>query len=181
MYILITTTLFYANILFSQFPGITGEKEVVYSNAEGEIMCPIWDKKLNDRVSYNFKLEKSGFISKGTTYNRLLDKEGKYIVSDELDLSLNKMDVGLDLAKAIDLKPIYFDLGKFNIRPDVAIELDKIIQVMNEYPTMVVELSSHTDYRGSIAKNQELSQKRPWHRLIILKQKSKPYLWNGVR
>lgn len=132
LYVFITTTLFYANILFSQCPGITGEKEVVYSNVEGEIMRPIWGKKINDRISYNFKLEKNTSISKGTTYNRVLDKEGKYIVSDELDLSLDKMDVGLD----------------------------KIIQVMNEYPTIVVELGSHTDCRESIAKNQELSQKR---------------------
>lgn len=139
---------------------MNGEQETVYTNNKGEIFRPIRDKKLNDRVSYNIRLEKSGYVSKGTTYNRVLDKEGRYVISDEMNLSMDKMDVGVDLAKAADLKPIFFDVGKFAIRPDAAIELDKIVKVMNENPTMVVELGSHTDCRGSAAKNQELSQKR---------------------
>lgn len=139
---------------------LNGEQEVVYTNEKGEIFRPIRDRKINDRISYNIRLEKNGYISKGTTYNRVLDKEGKYVVSDEMNLSMDKMDVGLDLAKVADLKPIFFDVGKFNIRADAAVELDKIVKVMNDYPTMVVELGSHTDCRGTAAKNQELSQKR---------------------
>ncbi len=60
----------------------------------------------------------------------------------------------------IDIKPIYFDLGKYNIRKDAAIELDKIVKVMNEYPTMDVELGSHTDCRSSMASNMKLSDNR---------------------
>ena len=66
----------------------------------------------------------------------------------------------MDLAKLIDIKPIYFDLNKFNIRKDAAIELEKIVKVMNEYPTMVIELGSHTDCRASIAYNEKLSDNR---------------------
>jgi len=139
---------------------LTGMSETIQTNEKGEVLRPIRDKKINDRVSYNIRLEKNGYLSKTTTYNRLLDKEGKYVVSDELNLGMDKMDVGLDLAKAVDLKPIYFDLAKFNIRADAALELDKIVLIMNENPTMVVELGSHTDCRGTAAKNQELSQKR---------------------
>jgi len=68
--------------------------------------------------------------------------------------------VGTDIGKIIDLKPIYFDLGKWNIRPDAAIELDKIVNVMKENPYMVIELGSHTDCRGSAASNLSLSDKR---------------------
>jgi outer membrane protein OmpA-like peptidoglycan-associated protein len=60
----------------------------------------------------------------------------------------------------LNIKPIYFDLNKFNIRKDAAIELDKIVKVMNENPTMVIELGSHTDCRGTIAANETLSQNR---------------------
>ncbi len=73
---------------------------------------------------------------------------------------MQKMDVGVDLAKAIDLKPIYFDVAKYAIRPDAAVELDKIVKIMNENPTMTVELGSHTDCRGTAKKNKDLSQKR---------------------
>jgi outer membrane protein OmpA-like peptidoglycan-associated protein len=77
-----------------------------------------------------------------------------------LDENLDKIAVGLDLAKIIDIKPIYFDLGKHAIRPDAAIELDKIVKVMNENPNMVVELGSHTDCRSSAASNMALSDRR---------------------
>jgi len=58
------------------------------------------------------------------------------------------------------MNPIYFDYDKFFIRPDAAIELDKIVAVMNEYPTMEIELGSHTDCRGSKKYNFNLSDKR---------------------
>lgn len=140
---------------------MTGKEEgVFYTNKNGVIKRPIYDKKLNDRVSYNIRMEKKGYLPKGTTYNKELTVPGVYDVSKDLSLKLEKMEVGTDLAKAIDLKPIYFDLAKFNIRPDAATELDKIVAIMNEFPTMVVELGSHTDCRGTAVKNLELSQKR---------------------
>lgn len=140
---------------------MTGKEEgVFYTNKEGMIKRPIYDKKLNDRVSYNIRMEKKGYLPKGTTYNKELTVPGTYDVSKDISLKLEKMEVGTDLAKAIDLKPIYFDLAKFNIRPDAAVELDKIVAIMNEFPTMVVELGSHTDCRGTAVKNLELSQKR---------------------
>jgi outer membrane protein OmpA-like peptidoglycan-associated protein len=140
---------------------MTGKEEgVFYTNKDGIIKRPIYDKKLNDRVSYNIRLEKKGYLPRVTSYNKELNVPGIYDVSKDLNLSIEKMEVGTDLAKAIDLKPIYFDLAKFNIRPDAALELDKIVAIMNEFPTMVVELGSHTDCRGTAAKNLELSQKR---------------------
>lgn len=60
----------------------------------------------------------------------------------------------------IDINPINFDLNKYNIRTDAAIELDKIVEVMNQYPDMVVELGSHTDCRASKAYNEKLSDRR---------------------
>jgi outer membrane protein OmpA-like peptidoglycan-associated protein len=67
---------------------------------------------------------------------------------------------GTDLGKKLKLNPIYFDLNKFNIRPDAAAELDKIVAVMNAYPKMVVELGSHTDCRATKSYNDWLSQQR---------------------
>ena len=62
--------------------------------------------------------------------------------------------------KAIQINPIYFDYDKANIRPDAAIELDKIVRVMKENPTMVIEVASHTDSRGNNQYNSDLSQRR---------------------
>ena len=58
------------------------------------------------------------------------------------------------------LQIIYFDFDKFNIRPDAAVELDKIVEVLRDYPDMVIELGSHTDCRGSDEYNLSLSSRR---------------------
>ena len=64
------------------------------------------------------------------------------------------------VGKAIKIDNIYFDLGKSNIRPDAANELDKTVQVLTDNPDIIVELSSHTDCRGSAASNLALSEAR---------------------
>jgi outer membrane protein OmpA-like peptidoglycan-associated protein/tetratricopeptide (TPR) repeat protein len=58
------------------------------------------------------------------------------------------------------LNNIYYDLDKSNIRPDAAVELDKLVMILKEHPTMRIELSSHTDSRAPDAYNMVLSQRR---------------------
>jgi outer membrane protein OmpA-like peptidoglycan-associated protein len=58
------------------------------------------------------------------------------------------------------LQPIYFVYDKSNITKEGAAELDKLVQVMKEYPTMVIFAKSHTDNRGSDKYNLNLSDRR---------------------
>jgi outer membrane protein OmpA-like peptidoglycan-associated protein/tetratricopeptide (TPR) repeat protein len=139
---------------------MTGDNEVYLTTEEGNYRRAVADKKLNDRGSYNFTLEKEGYLSKTITYNTVFDKEGIYNVHTDMDLSLEKIEVGVDLSEVIDINPIYFDVNKSIIRPDAALELDKIVTVMNENSNMVVELGSHTDSRGSARSNESLSDRR---------------------
>ncbi|WP_366139790.1 carboxypeptidase regulatory-like domain-containing protein, partial [uncultured Winogradskyella sp.] len=44
----------------------------------------------------------------------------------------------------IVLNPIYFDFDKSNITAQAAFELDKLIQIMNKYPDLVINATSHT-------------------------------------
>jgi tetratricopeptide (TPR) repeat protein len=55
---------------------------------------------------------------------------------------------------------IYYDLDKSFIRPDAAKELDNLVRVMKENPTLEVELSSHTDCRQTQKYNMSLSARR---------------------
>ncbi|MDG1571491.1 OmpA family protein [Robiginitalea sp. M366] len=55
---------------------------------------------------------------------------------------------------------IYFDFDRYAIRDDAARSLDKLVDTMNEYPTMVIAIESHTDSRGKRAYNKYLSEKR---------------------
>ncbi len=77
-----------------------------------------------------------------------------------LELRLTEVKVGDDLAKLLDLKPIYFDYDRFNIRPDAAEELTKVIAAMKQLPEMTISARSHTDSRGQDAYNLTLSEKR---------------------
>ena len=76
------------------------------------------------------------------------------------DLSITPIEVGSDLAKVLNLNPIHFDLDRFNIRKDAAIELQKVIAVLREYPTMNIDVRSHTDSRGNDSYNKALSERR---------------------
>jgi len=67
----------------------------------------------------------------------------------------------LDLKLLADLNKIYFDFNKSNIRPDAALELDKVVRVMTKtYPDMIIKLEAHTDPVGSHNYNDGLSQRR---------------------
>jgi outer membrane protein OmpA-like peptidoglycan-associated protein len=68
--------------------------------------------------------------------------------------------VGTDLAKLLNISIIYFDLDKWNIRPNAPEDLEKIIAVMNQYPTMTIAIRSHTDSRQTHKYNKQLSDKR---------------------
>ena len=88
------------------------------------------------------------------------EETGKTFVPIELEKAVKKVTVGDDVAKAFGIKIIYFDLDKSFIRPDAAFELSKILDLMNENPTMEIDVRSHTDCRQTAAYNAALSDRR---------------------
>ncbi|OQY42130.1 MAG: hypothetical protein B6242_16530 [Anaerolineaceae bacterium 4572_78] len=102
---------------------------------------------------YTLKGEKASYFDGRNSADTHVDEE--IIIVDLVLLQDIKV-----LAEIIEINPIYFDFDKSNIRPDAAIELDKIVEVMNKYDSLVVELGSHTDCRGSKAYNEQLSDRR---------------------
>ncbi len=85
------------------------------------------------------------------------------------DTDVNALEMNVSLAQElkvvdekimININTIYFDFDKWNIRPEAAKELDKVIGVMKEHPSMNIESGSHTDSRAREAYNQILSEKR---------------------
>ncbi|MEC4115245.1 OmpA family protein [Myroides pelagicus] len=85
---------------------------------------------------------------------------GEYIVDFALEKTKEVFPLNEDLFKKLKLQPIYFDFDKSNIRPDAVIELAKVVEVMKAYPTMKVDVRSHTDSRGNDAYNMKLSDRR---------------------
>lgn len=60
----------------------------------------------------------------------------------------------------INLERIYFDYDKSNIRPDAASILNNLVNIMNQYPQMEVQVSAHTDARAGNDYNLNLSKSR---------------------
>jgi outer membrane protein OmpA-like peptidoglycan-associated protein len=60
----------------------------------------------------------------------------------------------------IVLVNIYFDLYKWDIKPDAARILDVLIELLNKYPEMYIEIDAHTDSRASATYNLMLSDRR---------------------
>jgi len=129
------------------------------STDKGEIAKLLEGYKVNSKTNLEIIVEKEGYTSKTVPFEQLLDRSGTYKIDIVLE-PVQKLEVGEDLADLFKINPIYFDYDKFNIRKDAAIELDKIVEIMNKYPNLVIELGSHTDCRGSAVYNQKLSDSR---------------------
>lgn len=80
-----------------------------------------------------------------------------------VDIAMRKLEAMIaveDGLRKLKTEMIHFDFDKSYIRPDAAQELDKLVEVMTEYPDMVIKIESHTDSRGSGVYNEYLSDKR---------------------
>ncbi|MES2748384.1 MAG: OmpA family protein [Bacteroidota bacterium] len=87
-------------------------------------------------------------------------ESGKTFVPVELEKEKCQIKVGFDLSNCFGITMIYFDLDKSFVRADAAIELSKILDVMNQYPTMSIDIRSHTDCRQTAKYNLSLSDRR---------------------
>lgn len=79
--------------------------------------------------------------------------------SDTLEVAL-LLEPVFRVGQTFELENIYYDFDKYNIRPDAAVVLDELVRTLRDNPTLKIELSSHTDSRGSHAYNETLSQRR---------------------
>ena len=72
------------------------------------------------------------------------------------DIELTPIEVGVK----VRIDHIYFDFNKATLRQESFTELDRVVDFMAENPTIEIELSGHTDNRGSDEYNKKLSQNR---------------------
>ena len=145
---------------------IAGARVVIY-NAKSQTV-----KELNSDVNgkFNFELDcgeesftaigtKESF-KQGTETFTIEGKDAEVKLALELEPEEVVAELGTDLAKLLDLNPIYFDFDKSFIRADARIELEKVIAYMQEYPSVKIDVRSHTDSRGRDSYNLALSKRR---------------------
>ncbi len=143
---------------------LPGTTVVVYDSEGNELFTKVSSEK---DASFSFELPcDTEFKLDGSTTGYLREELESKTAND---IDVDPLELFLDLAPElivvnekimININTIYFDFDKWNIRPDAAKELDKVIAVMKEHPSMVIEGGSHTDSRAREAYNQILSEKR---------------------
>ena len=116
-------------------------------------------ENLDCDVTYYVRAENEEYETAETSVKT--DKfPGEKLASLTVSKKIVQVGVGSDLASAFGIKTIYFDLDKAFIHKNAAVELAKIVEVLKEYPTMKVEVKSHTDSRQTAKYNKKLSERR---------------------
>ena len=65
-----------------------------------------------------------------------------------------------NISAPVLIENIFYDFDKATLRPESTTALDELVRLLNENPNITIELSAHTDYKGSDEYNEGLSQRR---------------------
>lgn len=174
----------------------TGESSTFFTSYDGKI-----SQCLECNCEYELIARKVNFKEARTTINTqnmdcspngafnrvlLLDLEGwnpqNGSVSPDYVNEYFKGDAkgNYQVGDVLTLKNIYYDFDKYNIRADAQYELDYLVTLMTNYPSMEIILASHTDSRGTYNYNTWLSRKRAKSARQYLYDKGiAPYRING--
>jgi outer membrane protein OmpA-like peptidoglycan-associated protein/tetratricopeptide (TPR) repeat protein len=123
-----------------------------------------FDLELQPDKLYKIEGKKEGFFTKTyerSTVDQYEDEDVELIFEmKELIVTDPNSDFGVDAKGIYEVENIYYDYNSDVIRADAATELDKLIQIMFDNPSIHIELHSHTDARGTDEYNKTLSDKR---------------------
>jgi outer membrane protein OmpA-like peptidoglycan-associated protein len=136
-----------AGVLVSLVNNTTGKTTTVNTDEKG-----IYHFNVKPNNEYVVKAEKVKFVTASVP----VSTKGMTIGVKKQNVTIEELVVG----KSIKIDNVYYDKGKWDIRADAKVELDKMAKLMSENPSMEIELSSHTDSRGSDVSNLTLSDNR---------------------
>lgn len=134
--------------------------KLILSDQDGE---PIANLTTDVNGYYQHSIQREQHYSLAASHPKYQDKLTSFnslnIPSQQTELIVDiELTPVMDLKVLADLNTIYFDFDRYNIRPDAAEELHKIIDLLtNQYPNMTIKVESHTDSRGSKSYNDRLS------------------------
>lgn len=121
-----------------------------YSTAEGNFLVT-----LNTNKNYLLNVSRQGYLFYSDNFS-LKDVKSDFNHPFIMDVPLQKMDTG----NVIELKNIFFDLNKSDLRPESLAELNKLINFLSKNAALKVEIGGHTDNTGERKSNITLSEER---------------------
>lgn len=108
---------------------------------------------LNSGGNYGIAVKADGYLFHSENFDIPSDADYN-LVNKTIELK------NIKCGSKIALRNVFFDTGKSIIRAESYPELDRLVQLMKDVPTLKIELSGHTDNTGSATSNQKLSQDR---------------------
>jgi peptidoglycan-associated lipoprotein len=151
--------------------GSNGDMFEFNTGADGK-----YNFKLKENTSYEVTVATGKTTaSKSYTLGFLANKDmGKLTTVDENESKDFVKDFALTPVKAeIRFPAVLYDLGKATLRPESKDSLNFLYQTLIDNPTIVIELQSHTDSRGSNTDNQKLSEERAKSCVVYLSEEKK--------
>ncbi len=139
-----------ASLIYETLPDGTEAGNGVSSPVDGSFKMVLpYDKNYSIRAS----ADKFFAISENLNLDSLI-KAGYKEIHKDLYL------VPIEIGQVFRLNNVFFDFDKYNLRPESSVELDRVVAFLNEYPNIEIEMSAHTDSKGSDDYNYTLSDNR---------------------
>ncbi len=132
---------------------VDNEKDKVISVSKSNAATGAYLVSLPSGRNYGIAVKAEGYLFHSENFNL---PEATTYQEIEKDIMLSKMAVGTKIV----LNNIFFDYAKATLKPESYPELDRLVKLLNEYPTLRIEISGHTDNRGSMTTNKRLSTAR---------------------
>jgi outer membrane protein OmpA-like peptidoglycan-associated protein len=133
----------------------------VVDNEKNEIISELKTNKatgtylvvLPSGKNYGIRVQRQDYLFHSENFDIPQSANYQEIVKD---VELKKVKIGTKIV----LRNIFFDFDKATIRPESSLELERLYQLLVDIPTLKIEVSGHTDNKGSAEYNKELSGKR---------------------
>lgn len=121
-----------------------------YSDKAGQFLVTLTGNK-----NYLINVSKDGYLFYSDNFS-LKGKETDFNKPYLLDIPLQPIDTG----STVELKNVFFDVDKWELKPESKAELDKLVFFLNKNPSVKIELGGHTDNSGKKEWNKTLSTNR---------------------
>lgn len=132
---------------------IDNDKNIVLATFKSNSSTGKYLVTLPSGKNYGIAVKRDGYLFHSENFNI---PDNAAFQEFTKDVALKKIEIG----STIVLRNIFFDFDKATIRPESANELERLIKLLNDNPTLKIELGSHTDNKGSDDYNWKLSESR---------------------
>jgi OmpA-OmpF porin, OOP family len=158
-----TPTILLSGVVKDQKTGKPAEARIIYEDLDSGEELGVADSNpvtgeykisLPYGNRYAIRAEAKDFIP--VSKNIDLTIQGAFKEIKDLELAIAPIQTGV----TVQLYNIFFKFGQATLEPESYFELDRMISVMGQNPTMVIEIQGHTDNVGSAEANLRLSQQR---------------------